>query len=90
MRSSSGAWILEPDALVAHLRDGGAALFPTDTQLFTGPPPPPFGPKGLGGVFTPPRPRPLCLVGGWKPPPPLPLLAPSSLCPPWTQASKSP
>jgi L-threonylcarbamoyladenylate synthase len=29
--SSSGAWILEPDALVAHLRDGGAALFPTDT-----------------------------------------------------------
>lgn len=31
MSSSSGAWILEPDALVAHLRDGGAALFPTDT-----------------------------------------------------------
>ena len=31
MRDPSHPWILEPDALAAHLSGGGAALFPTDT-----------------------------------------------------------
>ena len=31
MNAPSHPWILEPEGLAAHLRDGGAARFPTDT-----------------------------------------------------------
>ena len=31
MTSPAAGWVLDPEALAVHLRDGGAALFPTDT-----------------------------------------------------------
>lgn len=61
MSTPSRSWVLEPDALVAHLRSGGAALFPTDTLPALAALP--EAAQGLWSLKARPAHKPLILMG---------------------------